>query len=327
MKILNLKLLLDKISEGSNSTKELNSLIHYSIKIASVYLRTKFLSKLNNFSTAQIEELAMDSVVQLFIRNTKGELALVESAKNWKMQLNNHSDVDYFIHKVVWKAATQTVYNVFKEQDPFFDKINKTISTCIISNGYHKVLFAGTVYIVEKKVNLNTEKLISNEDFELIPAEFFVEKQKKLLTGLWKYISDILNNYPAIPFNSLIKRIKNLSCEYYDGFFETKDESINGQLSVDEILKQTKSNISSILKSTYLNKSKIDNLEYNSIYNAFVHILNDLRNGGMNSSLFQYLQFEMKDLSKEEFYARYHKIMNYILGDVKSCIKNMLINF
>ncbi|MBI9070078.1 MAG: hypothetical protein JEY94_00675 [Melioribacteraceae bacterium] len=324
MKIINLKKILERLEVEQNNTNELNILINYSIKIALANLKTKYRNKVKNYSQTELYDISMDSIVSLFIKNPRGELVILDSAKKWKLGLNDHSDVDYFLHKIVWKSVQQTVYNIYKENDPVFDKINKTISTCINANNYSKTNYNGIIFVTKGENCKIDGKVIDEDEFLIIPAEYFLPKQEKLLEGLLNYISGELNYFPAIPFNLMIKRIKLLNQEFYSGFYEIYDPHISSKISIDEILVKCKSKLIKQLDVGYLNKNKLTTEECRAFNGAFDLIVIDLKNGGLHSSLYEYLSSEIKNLTKDDFYSKYHQIMNYLLKDFKLNIKEML---
>lgn len=314
-----------KLKSNSFNDEDINQLAEYCISVAFRYLKSKKKKKYFNLGEEglSLEDMAVDAVVPLFVKAGNGKLGLVNSLENWVGEIESESDADFFLNRVVWNRAEQAIAISLKERDPFFAKISDTINTCVRNNEFRKLTFLGTFYIVRQNIKELEANLIPSSEFNLIPLRFFAKKQVKLLNDLLDYISKDGKWFPAIPFNLLIKRIKELHSKNFVGTSEA-EMNITEELNIAEILSETKTELSNNIRIKYLEKGKLSEYECGAIARAFDNIIVDMKNGGMSEGLFGYLKTEMKELSNEEFYKNYHGIMNYLLKDFKKDVTEKL---
>lgn len=300
-----------KIIEEEITEQDIKHLFNYCVKIAEIYARSsskvtgKNLERWNN----TLKDLASDSVTPLFINNCNDKLFLKQSYENWASPIKDDGDIDFFLHRVVWKSVEQKITALLKESDPFFAKILKTISVGIAKNDYKKINFFGTVYIIPDPQNEIEGPVIPPEEMWEIPQKYFLKKQKKLLDGLILYITENTNYFPAIPLNELIKRVKNLylSNNIHDNSLD--DYEI---IEIKDFLKTTNKNIQNKIIGTYLQKNKLNDDEIKKIIGIFKSISSDLMNGGMNGNLIDYFEEFFPETAKDEYYSKYQKILNYL---------------
>ena len=134
MKGISPYLLLQKINSNTISQRELKQLIEVSYHIASSFLNNSYKSKFSNLIDNQdaIRDLSIDTILPLFIRNNSGILGIKRALDNWNDPILNDADVNFFLSKIIWKRADQTVTKLLKEQDPIFCKILKTLNLCFL---------------------------------------------------------------------------------------------------------------------------------------------------------------------------------------------------
>ena len=82
-------------------------------------------------------------------------------------------------------------------------------------------------------------------------------------------------------------------------------------------------NLVSNLEEKYINKNKITAKEGNKLKSSFNKMITDVQNGGLTGSLYSYLKNEMPNLERENFYKKYHGIVNYLYKDfIRELSKN-----
>ena len=81
---------------------------------------------------------------------------------------------------------------------------------------------------------------------------------------------------------------------------------------VNEVVTKSLGDLKIKIDNSYVSQNKLTNKEANAIYKALETISHDLKNGGANNSLYNYLSDYIEDLSQEKFYQEYHGIMNYL---------------
>lgn len=317
--------ILLKIKEDRFTSLELHNLIKYTYSIAKSILRNNFINKLylqkKDFLT--VEDVAMDSITQLFVKNSNNELGIKKTLLNWNDNIDSEADADYFIHKLVWSRIEQTITKIIKDRDPIFSKIHKTLSICINKFNYNKINHLGTIYIVQDN-NTNIQGTVIDEKFfDSIPESIFELKQNKLCDALFSIIVNESDNFPAIPFNDLIKRIKKHHFIQYKNsqtFFSESEENIH----YGRIIENSIETLTTKIENFYVAKEKISGEEAELIKASFNDISKDLMNGGINSSLFSYLKYQKNTLTKDEFYSKYHHIMNYLFSEFKKNIAKQI---
>ncbi len=281
----------------------------YKVALASIWAKTKY--KNIDFRKFGItpEQLAHDSIEPLFVLNNEGMINIQHSYENWGKNISDESDIDFFLHRIIWKSLEQRIVNLQKESDPVFAKILKTISIGISKYNYKKVNHFGTVYIISGSYEEIDGPVISPQEFKQIPAPLFLTKQRELIDGLFLYIQQNKEYFPALPLYLLVKRIKDL---YVGDNIKTGSYNEFKLIEISDIISGVKNNIVEKIQKSYVEKGKLNKDEAKKIINIFNDISHDLINGGMNINIMNYFETEFKGTSKEEYYSKYQKILSYL---------------
>ena len=312
------------VINGGNDQLQIKKLYNYCYKIAeaSIWANLKMYPReLAKFGITP-KQLSHDSISQLFVNNSSGIMNLQQSYKNWEKEIVDESDIDFFLHGLVWKGLEQNIYNLQKESDPIFAKIHKTISVGVSQNNYRKVNHFGTVYIIPELYYEIEGPVISAEEFLLFPANLFLFKQKKLLDGLIEYIQKNTEYFPAIPLNLLVKQIKEI---YLCKNFRADDCDEFRLIEVSDIITNVRDNISEKIIKSYVEKGKLNKEESNKIIQIFNNISDDLMDGGMHLSLIDYFENMFCETGKNEYYSKYQKILNYLFNIYRDEIQTKLL--
>lgn len=313
--------ILQKVKNSDLKREELNFLITKSYQISSSFLKTKFKSNLHFLKSEDhsIDDIAMDAIVPLFIKNNYGQLGIYKSLSKWKDPLITQADANYFLSRIIWRRVDQTVTKVFKERDPIFEKILKTIKVCIQNNNFERVRYFGTVLVVQNTESSLLGKIIDENSFNQIPEHYFGLRQTELLNKLFEYIITETNFRPALPLNMLVKRVKL----YHSNRLAPKNDFVDSSedsLVLNDLIKSGLKDVKQKLEVYYVSNNKLSKDEAELIYASFDNISKDMLNGGIKDSLFFYLSDYDKTLTRELFYAKYHHIMNYLLSLLKNNI-------
>jgi len=309
-----------KLLKNNNiKPKDLNSLINYTISTAFSFLKIKKAHKCFNLSDdlQTLEDIASEAIVQLFVKNENGELGIIKSYNQWRKPLESEADAQFFINKIVSSRVEQTIPLKLKERDPFFGKILNTIAFITRKGDYKKISYLGTIFIVRSNQNefVNLD-IISAEDFDKLPIKLFLNKQKELIEGILCYLNENTQYFPAIPLNRLAKKIKYVMLSEYSTATSTP-QHISSNLYVKEIYEDCLGQIKSTITNKYVKTKKLSHFEGDAIAKSFETIISDFQNGGMHSGLFSYIKEEIPELTNEEFYSKYHGIVNYLLKKIK----------
>ncbi len=309
---------LELLTSNPKDRKALNRLISTCFSIARTYLNIKYFSKNDSKLkwVESIDDLAMDSIVPLFIVNGNGKLGILSALDNWNSSLEDEADTLFFLNRVVWKRVEQTVVKLIKTKDPIFGKIHKNISTCVATNPFKKINYLGKTLIVRDDFIEVTGLIITESEFENLPAHLFSKKQFKLCDGILNYIETETDYFPAIPMNALVRRIKSL---YFASKIQQNPEKAIDTVPnyIDDIFNISMEKIKDKLFKHYLGSKKLNENECNLILKTFATISEEMKNGGLNNSLYEYMHLNAPSLTKKEFYDNYHGIVNYLLGELK----------
>lgn len=325
MKNISPKLLLQKIQSNTITQRELKSLIEISYNIAYSFLKNFYKTKINFRSTNHdsIRDIAVDTIIPLFIRNNLGELGIKRSLENWDDSIQSDVDADYFLSKLIWKRADQTITNLLKERDPIFDKILKTLNMCISNNKIKKLRYFGTVYIVEEKTKILEGKLLNHESLDHFPIVLFGYKQIVLFEKLFVYIKKNTDFIPAIPLNILIKKIKEYHINKNHYLFSNKVKEDNTFIYRD-IINNGLDLVKERIDTFYIPNSRLNKEDAELIMKSFSDMSKDILNGGFSGSLYDYLKFRKSSITSEQFYNDYHSIMNNLLKNFRNRISKLV---
>jgi len=301
----------------------LNPGIERSFKIAAQYLRSihQRVCKLLNYNESTIEDLAIDSVAPLFLKNGGFELPVIRAFNNWQPPIKTDEEFTFFLNKVVANRVEQHITQLLKEADPLFATLLNSVSYLIRKNGHAKTKYLGKVYIIETGTKKITGKVIDQDSFNLIPASHFSE-DKSLLKNLFFYLKTETEFYPAIPLNAFVYRFKELKSSGYA--FSEMTESPERTYELNEFVRKGLIAVEGKLRATYVAYNKLSKKEAQKFFKALKDISEDLLNGGVKPGLYEYLKPHFDDLTIEVYKKKYHYILEYLFKIMRSTIADEL---
>lgn len=316
--------LLAILRKSSPAQGELKKLVEICLKISVQYLHFthKKLHRLLYSDEMKLEDIAIDAISSLFIPDQQsGIIVILHSAKKWESKIKTEDDALYFVNKVVSKRTEQHISFLLKESDPIFSRILDTIKYRIKKQGYQKIHHLGTGYIVEAEYDNKSKNWISIDEFKNLPSSVFIN-HKTLFKDLFTYLKEETIYFPAIPLNALVMKLKELRLSLFihkeieDTFEESMDiRSILNSAYTETLLK---------LDNTYKVKGKLSDDEIEAMKLALRDILNDLKDGGINPGLFNYLTIHKPNLTQDEYYSNYHNILEYLVKVMRNKIAEKL---
>ena len=307
-----------ELNEGN-----LNPYIEKSFKIAIQYLRSihQRVYKLLNYNENTVEDLAIDAIAQLFIKNGDDDLLIKKAFDNWNPPIKTEEEFSFFLNKVTANRVEQHITHLLKESDPLFSTILNSVNYLIKKNGNGKTRYLGSIYIIETGTKKINGKVINQESFDLIPASQFSE-DKRFLQNLFFYIKTETDFFPAIPLNALVYRFKELKTSGYH--FTDKVESPARIYEINEFVKKGLAAVEGKLQGTYVANNKLTKKDAQKFFKALKDISEDLKDGGVNSGLYEYLKPYFDDLSVEDYKKKYHNILEYLFKVMRSTIADEL---
>lgn len=316
--------LFKELFTGTYSVSASNQLIEDCIRIAKHYLYAKRtnLCKFILNDDVQVIDLAIDAVAPLFCKNPDDEfLPILKEFQSWQPPIQTEEDALFFLNRIVASRVDQHISHLLKEHDPFFAKIFDSVNYLIRKGGYKKVSCFGRKYIVQPDCAEINGKTIDQESFENLPFALF-QNTKTLLSDIFKYLENETESSPAIPLNALVVRLRSLKANDFL-MSETADHA-SSNIDVDEIVKIGFNCALDKLKVSYYEKGKLTDCEHVTFKKALDDMAGDLKDGGINHGLYDYLEPHMHRLSKQEYQDKYHNILEYLLKVMKNTIREQL---
>jgi len=301
----------------------LNPNIEKSYKIAIQYLRLihQRIYNVLNYNENTIEDLAIDAIASLFIKNGNDDLPIKKAFDNWQPPIKTEEELSFFLNKVVANRVEQHITQLLKEADPLFSTILSSVNYFIKKNGNAKTKYMGSIYIIESGLKKINGKIINQEAFDLIPASQFSE-DKRFLQNLFFYIKTETDFFPAIPLNALVYRFKELKTSGYT--FNEKVESPARTYELNEFVNKGLVAAKSKLSEAYISKRKLTKDDAQKLFNALKDIGEDLKNDGVKQGLYEYLKPYFEDISIEDYKKKYHNILEYLFKVMRSTIADEL---
>jgi hypothetical protein len=318
---------LNILKSGNELDKYLKELIGSCSKTASFLLNKKNVSGLDvgiaNYHGLQ--NLCADVIAELFIKDTSAEFPIRKALMGWDKEITDEASAYYFLSKLIGNRIEQEIAKKLKEADPFFGKILRSINHLVETNRVNKTAWFSVAYLIENDCDTITQKPLEPEFIESLPANLFIGSNEKIITNLFTYIKAETDFFPAIPLNALIRKIK-----FVNGLFlqqrnsGIQEEFFEEELNVERVVSLSLTVVYERLDKFYLNKGKLNPDETAVFKNVLIEISTDLKDGGISRGLFEYLHPHMLQLTKEEFYKKYHQTLDYLLRLLKKEIAERL---
>lgn len=317
--------LLSELQIGNIAELSLNLLIKVCYELARANVKRK-ISKISNVNKRwdlSIEDIAVESISNLFVNNSKHKkLNLQCFLNNWTDNISDNTDALFFLNKIANICVDQYMNKLLRESDPFFAKTIDTFYLAIKKMNYTKIDHFGTIYIAENGIESFPPSV------SLIPAEEFmrisfnnIRDKKDLLEYIMTYLDSRTEYFPAIPLNLLVERFLN-----YNQVNHTSSDTMNDleRISVDDIVYKSLEMTITKMKDTYLKADKLSIIEADYIAAALTDVAFDFREGNTIVQLQDYLATYIKDLSVEEYKAKYRNIFEYMIKIFKKSLAGNL---
>jgi hypothetical protein len=303
----------------------MNELIQYCVKTACSYINQHNISL--RFLNRKIDngDLAIDIIADLFTRRENSDdYILLHTLKNWQPRPQTESQAAFVLQRIIWNRSEQHICQLLKDNDPYFTKLLKYLNYQIKLNGFFKINHFGTIYIIKPERLPVASPLLDFESFTELPGSLFENKKPKLLKALFDYLEEHREYYPAIPLNLLIKRLQKLNgSENY-----SQDMPVNelDQLQFNNLIECSLQIVRKHLKQSYIKCGKISQEAGESLKKALLNMCVDLKDGGIQRGLYDYLHAQLPYLDKKEFYRNYRNIFDYLFRILRQEIHKELIS-
>jgi hypothetical protein len=127
----------------------------------------KRIHKIIDRDELSLDDIAIDSIASLFVRDAEGKFSAITSAFNsWQPPIQTEEEALYFLNKLIQKRVEQHISFLLREFDPFFSKLMDSVNYLIKKNNFKKVNCFGTVYINNSDSESISGKTIPVDEFE-----------------------------------------------------------------------------------------------------------------------------------------------------------------
>ncbi|HSP88445.1 MAG TPA: hypothetical protein VLN45_09955 [Ignavibacteriaceae bacterium] len=302
---------------------DLNPYIEKSYKIALQYFRSinKKVYKLLNYNENTIEDLALDAIAPLFTKDGNFELPIKNSYNNWDPVIETEEELTFFLNKTVANRVEQHLTILFKESDPLFATIFSSVTYLIRKNRNAKTKYFGKIYIIESGLKKIEGKVITEEDFNLLPAAHFKESDL-LLRNLFFYLKTETDFFPAIPLNALVLKFKELKSSG-SSFEEKVEMPVSKRYELRDFVEMGIAAAQKRISISLMRKRRLSKDDVQNLFKALQKAGEDLLNGGVNP-MFDYLKPYYEDLTMKTYVEKYHKTLEYMFKVMRNTIADEL---
>jgi hypothetical protein len=319
----NIFLTLENLRSGKETSKDLSLIFQASYNITKVYLgknQRKF-GFLNNREDYEIDDAVMEIITPLFLtRNGRKYDRLLAAYEKWEPPIKTNSDALFFLHQLIFIRAEHYLTKALEKVDPLYSKILRDINTKIIQSGLYKVRFMGHCFISESESINPDQRIIDKDGVENLPVELL--KSEDYLLDLLNYLKAETNFSPAIPLNELVLRIKKLNIPRFE---EVQSEKIIEESLYTEELISSSLDVSLMkLFQSYVNKNKLTDGEAKLLSKLLQDIANDMKEGGLNIGLYEYVKKYQPEMSRDNYKYKYDDILEYLVKIMKQTAKELL---
>lgn len=358
--------LIRSICARSYTPSELTEFVSISQKIAISYL--KYLEVIgrnirpkNSEGLNELEDVAIDCIAGLFIRNERGELIQLQRYFGPKIATDsrpNEMEFTSMLRRLVVKKTKQELSRIFRERDPEGAKIIRNIKVAIRSSQElqsFKEMGREFIYF-NSNGKANSNQMVEGEDGE---TEDLIDYQNSKVERLKHSIPErllfqhFLETYdPSDSVASMIKKMLAIVCNFpeYQGYLAidviasiirdvtfqhvreklSNDVDMNSPLNdlqAKEIEHVNKSIIDLIhhkINNQYLNKMKITPEKAEIYCKAIVDFVNELTQGKETDSNFRYLRRYIPELSQQQYREEERSIFEYLVKITKKSLRKKL---
>ena len=293
------------------SRVEINYLVETTQSYAYTYLKYRYknLNKIFLSEDLTLQELAIDSIAQLFERNDDGKFIKLSTAfENWQPPIETEDQAKFFLNRLVAKSVEKYVSELLRDSDPFFSRILDSVNYQIEKHGYRKKQILGTTYIVENDEQKRIGSLPDTQFILELSGDLF-PNPNQTIPNLFDYIKNSTDKEIAIPLNALVNKIKRINTVNFS--FSDKVE-FGTELTVASILERALKVSINKLDESYVNKGKISQQEKSGIEKALRNISLDMKDGGINPGLHKYFLEQFPEINFSDYESKYQNIFEYL---------------
>lgn len=358
--------MLRNICARNYSASELTDFVNVSQKIAVSYL--KYLEVIGrnirpkkSEGANELEDVAIDCIAGLFMRNDRGEFTQLRRYFGPKIQPDiafNEMEASSMLRRLVVKKTKQELSRIFRERDPEGAKIIRNIKVAIRSSkDLSSFREMGREFIfIQTNQDLgnddcsneltdennrgnnnstNHEKLFKSAIPEKLLYQHFLEKydpsdsvasmMKKMLNTAESYSE--YQHYLAIDVIATIIRdvtFQHVREKLSNDIDEHSPLSDLQAKEIDQVNHYIINIIHQKINQQYLRKKKITSEKADIYCRAIIDFVNELTQGKETDSNFRYLKRYIPNLTQQEYREKERSIFEYLVKITKKLLRKKL---
>lgn len=272
-----------------------------------------------------LRDLCYDAIASLFARDADNQFSsLYKSFLSWDPAIVDDAGASFFLYRVTVKKTEQRITELYAEADHFFFKILTAVTyqlTQKCENKYKKMNYLGRVYIVRAGTKHIVPPLVDTAKLDDLPL-INNEINSELFESILNHCEKQCGCFPAIPFNDLIRRLKEIHAPLYaERTIALNSQGISEPLTGTEIHSMMDEVIVSLkekVDKSYVRKGKLSGFEGVAFAGVIEDLGRDMLDGGPEHNLFNYIAGRLPGTTEIEYKTRYKGIIEYMLRSMRS---------
>ncbi len=318
-----LKLLTSPVDPHSQR-RELNSLIEDCFKIATVQVKYQ-LSKLHKpgiMGDLTAKDIAIDAIAPLFTPAEDGLIYhLTGILATWSPSVESEEQARFMLISVLSHRVRQHINSMMRESDPFFAKILDSLNYHIKKEKLIKSEKLKVSYISIDDPAKCTVDYKTYEDLLNLKATCFTIKHISIVDIL-SQLEENEGDPVAIPLLALAKRIKEVNLAFENPIITC--QATETEYDIERLSSTAQHTVFEKLRYSYLEKGKLSENESLMIESALREIMSDLKDGGVKTGLYHYIELIDNSITLEIYKLKYHNILEYLLKVMKKELVHLL---
>ena len=338
---MKLNAIIEKICKSIPSERELIFFIDICVRLSKSYLRYKEFKGYKICETVtdkavELENLAVDSIGELFERNSEREY--IQLRKYFIPYLQSVSSNDEWLillRRLITSKTEQALFRIFRERDPQTARVIKDIKVTIRRLDQYSLLQdSGKKLIVNKNYERSQSSIeVVNDVLEyqiLIRDIHSVLRPGDTIPVILKKIFIILDDNQGYPNAIEIGDVAYIIRTYRKSIASQMTiHQLNGKGHIFErlvhqdlvqMILTIKKNLFAILDKAYLNTGKLDKTIVDGFKVALADMIEDMTKGNKLDTHYNYIHAALPNIEFEEYDLKLRKKFEYILRQLRMLI-------
>ncbi len=306
---------------GQCSPRQLNSIVNVSLSLALELLsRKRMSSRLSSEQGLSEEDLAYDSIADLFQRNDKGSFVQLEAyLRSFDMDTVSDEELLVYIRRLVYSRVNQALFRMYQEVNPLFSKILRNLKLALHAmKQFDEIDRFGETYLVP--VLCDTLEHLPTLDPDLIKQHLCsqcigTENIPQMLGKLAFFLRQQEINSRIVPMMTVASVFQSVYAIMNRP--SLTEPSMETNLIANDTAATIKSVCLSVKRETmaaYVGKKKVSEQIYNTYFEVIEAnmIARFVMHDGDEQSYFELLKTRLTDLTHEEYKKQHRAKLEYL---------------